>query len=135
MQLTDIWQQYDFYTKGVTESSRKLAFATAAICCFFKTPEVTFPLPVLVSLALVIIFFFMDLLQYFLAALLRRFWARSQERKMWVEQGSINHEIQQPPWLDTPAFMLFICKILFLFGSFGSLTYEFYLRYQHIGRP
>jgi hypothetical protein len=42
MKIEELWTQYQYYTQDVTENSRKLAFAIAAICWFFKTPEATF---------------------------------------------------------------------------------------------
>ncbi|MBN1182230.1 MAG: hypothetical protein JXB49_08080 [Bacteroidales bacterium] len=47
MKLSELWDQYQRYTKDVTEYSRKLAFAVAAICWFFKSDSVTFPVNIL----------------------------------------------------------------------------------------
>jgi hypothetical protein len=47
MRNTDLWNIYVTYTSEFTKYSRQLAFACAAICWFFRSPNVTFPLPVL----------------------------------------------------------------------------------------
>ena len=128
MKTTNLWNDYVFYTRDVTEHGRKLAFATAAICWFFKTPQVTFPTHILWSLAFVVCFFFLDILQYFSAGLLVGYWTRRQEKKMWKENGTIDGDIEKPAWLDKPAFVMFIFKMVFLMASFFCLACEFYLR-------
>ena len=115
MKLKEVWEQYDIYTLKLTEQSRKLAFAAAGICWFFKTPEITFPRTISVALFLIVLFFIFDLLQYFLAAILLKNWARKQEKNAFAEKKTIDVEVDKPASLDTPGFCLFCLKVLTLF--------------------
>ena len=89
MKNAELWESYGFYTGELTKYSRQLAFAGAAICWFFKTPEVTFPKPVIVSLVLIVLFFISDILQYFIAAHLLRWWIRREEKRLWKKKKTI----------------------------------------------
>ena len=128
MKTSVLWEQYQHYTADATDYSRKLAFATAAICWFFKSPKVTFP--TLVSLALVstILFFAFDLLQSLVAALVLRRVTRLLEEQMWAKDQTIDGEVHKPNWVDYPAFTLFLLKVAALFAAFSFLIVEFYRR-------
>lgn len=128
MNNAELWKSYDYYTGELTKFSRQLAFAAAAICWFFKTPEITFPKPILLSLVLIVAFFILDILQYFLAAHLLRWWTQREEQKMWKKKKTITGEYHKPQWLDIPSFLLFNVKIIVLFVSFVSLGVEFIAR-------
>ena len=128
MKLSEVWKTYDFYTEKLTEQGRKLAFAIAAICWFFKTPEVTFPQDILLSLVFVVSFLLFDVLQYLIGALLTGGWARSREKKMWKEKGTVEGEIDKPAWLDKPVKGLFLLKNASLLFSGWFLISEFFSR-------
>ena len=125
MKTTDLWQTYDAYTSGITEQSRKLAFAAAAICWFFNSDEVTFPLSVMWALIFVVVFFLLDIGQYLSGALLTRYWTRGEEIRLWREEGSIDGDVEKPDWLDRPPFLLFLLKIASLSAAFIALLTEF----------
>ena len=126
MTISEVWKSYSEYTSGVTEQSRKLGFAIAAACWFFRTPEVSVPpTHALWSLVWVILFFFLDLLQYITAAVMTRTWARSQEKKVYRQQQELDANIEKPAWLDTPATVFFALKLVSLLISFGFLAREF----------
>ncbi|MEW8058542.1 MAG: hypothetical protein AB2787_03645 [Candidatus Thiodiazotropha endolucinida] len=125
MKNEELWKSYDSYTSELTKYSRQLAFAGAAICWFFKSPEVTFPKPIIVSLAFIISFFIFDILQYFVSAHLLRWWTRKEEKKMWVKENTIEGEYHKPWWIDSPAFVFFNIKALMLFAAFISIGVEF----------
>ena len=127
MKLEKLWESYDFYTKSLTEHSRKLAFAVAVICWFFKSENVTFPWAVTAALACVVLYFTFDLLQYYVAASITRSWAFRQEAKLEKEKGTARPEddVENPPRLDAWPFRLFHLKLLALSLSFGMLTVEF----------
>src|SRR2546423_1406054 len=81
MKIDDLWQQQQQYPRDVTEHSRKLAFAVAAICWFFKSPDTTFPPAILGALIFLVGFFVADVTHYFWAAVrYRRFNYRAEEQ-------------------------------------------------------
>jgi|SRR5258705_3079405 len=128
MKTEKLWDEYQYYTRDVTENSRKLAFAVAAICWFFRTPESTFPPAILWSLALLVCFFVSDVLQYLSAAFTLRKFLEHQEEKHYLKTGALPQEVTKPRWVDYPATFFFIVKTLFLLGSFVALGTEFYWR-------
>src|SRR5436853_6308817 len=65
MKLSDLWKNQEIYSRDLTEHSRKLAFAVAAICWFFRTPQITFPPAILWALVFLVGFFILDVLHYF----------------------------------------------------------------------
>jgi hypothetical protein len=120
----EVWSSYEDYTRGLTSLTRQLAFGAAAICWFFKTPEATFPKPILVSLAFVVGFFFLDILQPFIAALRLRSWIHGREQELWNKTNSIEGEYEKPRTLDRWPFRLFIGKIVVLVAVFVALGVE-----------
>lgn len=130
MRISELWDTYNFYTQGLTEHGRKLAFATAAICWFFKSEQVTFPIPVIWALSFVVLYFLLDILQYFIAALIVRSWTYKKEAELEAHKGTADpdDDVEKPPRLDAPAFWLFVFKHIALFLSFLSLIVEFVLR-------
>ena len=123
-----LWEEFQHYTRDLTEHSRKLAFAAAAICWFFKTPQITFPPPVMWSLSLLVCFFILDVLHYFVGAVILRWFTEREEARLWKETGSISGDIAKPRWVDVPAWLFFIAKTLVLLASFAALATEFYFR-------
>lgn len=128
MKIDDIWAEYKECTQALTSTSRKLSFGAAAICWFFKTPEATFPTFVIFSLLSVVFFFTFDILQFLVAALSIRGWARKKQKEMLQEEGNLEAEVYKPSWINRAPFLLFLIKIVFLFISFFWLGAEFYKR-------
>jgi hypothetical protein len=124
MKNAEAWDQYKSYTKDITEVSRKLGFAGAAICWVLKTPEGTFSICVLWGLTFFVVFFIADVLQSFVGALLLRHWLRREELKQWQTTNSIEGEYLKPGWLDYPSFALFLLKVIFLLIGFTFLAAE-----------
>jgi len=125
MKLSEVWKTYEFYTENLTDHSRKLAFAIAAICWFFKTPEVTFPPSILWSLIFVVLFLLLDVFQYLIGALLTGGWARQAEKKMHKTTGKVEGDVDKPAWLDKPVKGLFLLKNFSLMLSGWFLLAEF----------
>ena len=121
MKNNDLWAQYDNFTKDLSENSRKLAFAGAAIAWIFKGPENTFPLLIRFSFGCIILFFIFDILQYFLGAILLKIWTEAQEKKKLQETGKIEGDYNKPRKLDKPSFRCLILKIVFLLNGYGFL--------------
>jgi hypothetical protein len=128
MTTEKLWEQYQYYTRDLTEHSRKLAFAVAAICWFFKTPEITFPPAIYWSLALLVCFFVFDVLQYFTGAFTVRLFLEYHEKLHYEKTNTELREVPKPRWVDYPATFCFIVKTLFLLASFAALGTEFYYR-------
>ena len=124
MKNSEAWEQYKSYTRDITEVSRKLGFAGAAICWVLKNPEGSFSPCVLWSLAFFVGFFVADVLQSFIGALLLRSWIRREEITRWNEAQSIEGEYLKPGWLDYPSFGLFLAKVVLLLVGFALLAVE-----------
>ena len=128
MTTEKLWSQYQHYTRELTEHSRKLAFACAAICWFFKTPEITFPPKILWSLGLLVLFFLLDVLHYLTGSIVYRVFTHRQEQHLLRKTGSYVGEVDVPRSLDRAPFTLFVAKSLALLASFAALASEFYSR-------
>jgi len=120
----EVWEHYKDYTRDITEFSRKLAFAAAGICWFFKTQENTFPTMVLWALMFLVTFFVTDILQALLAAILLRWWIRKEEKAKWRKTKSIEGDYLKPAWLDVPAFVMFLAKTVSLLATFACIGAE-----------
>ncbi len=123
MRLKEVWESYGFYTEKISEQTRKLAFASAGICWFFKTPPAIFPAIIELSLFLVVLFFIFDLSQYFISAILIKTWARKQEIIAYNEKNSIDVDVHKPAYLDKPGFIFFCMKVVALFLSYILIAY------------
>lgn len=119
MKNAEVWAQYKDYTRDITEFSRKLGFAGAAICWVLKLPDGSFSECTLYALAFFVLFFVADTLQGLAGALMLRTWIRSEEKKKYSETNTIEGEYDKPPWLDYPAFTLFLLKIVALLIGFA----------------
>ena len=124
MKNAEAWEQYKAYTRDITEVSRKLGFAGAAICWILKTPQGTFSNSVLWSLIFLVAFFISDVLQSFTGALLLRCWIRTEEIKIWQVKNTLDGEYLKPGWLDYPSFTFFLLKVLFLLVGFIFIAVE-----------
>ena len=135
MKLSSIWDQYTSYTKTVSEQARKLAFAGAAVCWFFRTPEATFPILILIALLLIVVFFLADLGQYIFAAQRYRTFAREQEEAYWESErpweqgeGIPDIEVEVPVSLDKLSQSWFIFKVCVLTIAYVFMIGEFLIR-------
>jgi hypothetical protein len=119
-----LWEQYQHYTRDLTEHGRKLGFAGAAICWLFKDSNFTFPTVIYLALTAFVAYFIGDILQGFLGALFVRFFTEHAEAKLWQETKSIDGEIHKPRWVDFPAFICFVLKSIFLISGFVFIACE-----------
>lgn len=129
MKNSELWYSYSLYTSEFTKFSRQLAFAAAAICWLFKSPELSFPQPILMSLAFLVSFFCLDIFQFFSSAHLLRWWIRREEKKMWKTSNTLEGEYNKPWWVDSPAFIFFNLKAIALLCAFMALSVEFIKRF------
>lgn len=119
-----LWEQYQHYTRDLTDHGRKLGFAGAAICWLFKTERFTFPVFIYLALLAFVAYFIADILQGFFGALTLRFFTEREEAKLWESTGSIEGEIHKPRWIDTPAFIFFVLKCVLLVAGFFIIGCE-----------
>jgi len=125
MKAEKLWDRYVEYTADLTEHARKLAFAAAAICWFFKTPEITFPPAVQLSLVFIVLFFIFDVLHYAGGAITLRMYLEREEQKHWAKTQKELTDVLKPKWVDTTATIFAAAKTLVLLIAFGCLITEF----------
>lgn len=129
----DPWAEKETYDKGLTENSRKLAFAAAAICWFFRGDDVTFPVVILLSLTAVILFFAFDLAQYYAGSLIHGRLARQAEVEDWAgvpreerrKRYDRNPIAEKRPGDDYWPLFWRNAKLISLVASFFFLILEF----------
>jgi hypothetical protein len=127
MKLSELWRNQEFYSRDLTENSRKLAFAVAAICWFFKSERITFPPAVFWSLIFLVGFFIFDVLHYFWGAVRYRRFIHREEKELG-DKVYENPEVRVTRKLDRPMYVMFWLKSLCLLVSFGMLLTEFFYR-------
>lgn len=128
MKTDKLWETYQHYSRDLTEHARKLAFAAAAICWFFKSPRITFPPAVMACLSLLVLFFILDVIHHLWGATRLRRFLRRKEAELYKRTGTVSGEIEVPRSLDDPIFYVFVAKSLALLTSFGFLAGEFFWR-------
>lgn len=124
MNNREIWESYDYYTSEITKHARHLGFAGIAICWFFRSSDIQFPRAILGALTGLVLFFLLDLTQYYVAALRLRLWMHEEEEKQESERGTIEGDYRLNKELDRPVFALFHCKLFALLFGFVSIGYE-----------
>lgn len=118
MKNSELWESYAEYTKTLTDNARKLGFAAAGICWFFKTPDNKFPFHILLALGFTVLYFISDMLQFLFGALVLRCWTRHEEKELWKAKKSIEGDYKKPAWLDYPSYAMWWLKIIFLLAAF-----------------
>jgi hypothetical protein len=124
MTTTDLWSRYRDYTRDVTEHSRKLAFGGLAVCWLFRDPKGHFPVLVLWALGLITLYFAFDLLHPLVGGFVVRGFVQGQEARLWREKRTIEGDVNVPSWLDLPATILYVAKVLLLLTGFGALAWH-----------
>jgi hypothetical protein len=117
----ELWEQYQRYTRDITEHCRVLGFAGAGICWMFKGDDFAFPHMIALALLLVVAYFVADLMQFLAGAVTLKAFVEREEAKMWREKGTIDGEIKKPRWVDRPAFAFFAAKIALLLAGFAAI--------------
>lgn len=124
MKNSELWGQYKQYTEDLTTNSRKLAFIAGGLCWFFKDDKGVFPVLILITLLLLVLYFAFDLLQYFTAALFYRQWIRAAETERYNNTGTLDGDYEKPAWLDRPAFTCWCVKTIILLIIYGCLGWH-----------
>ena len=126
MKNREAWSNCETYSKGLTDFSRKLAFASAAICWYFHDSNYSFPPRINVALFLLMVYFVGDVLQYFVAFHKWRQWILSEESAIQEKGERLEDaEFDIPANLDKWPFRLFLTKIFILLFSFIFIASEF----------
>lgn len=128
MKHQEIWRDYYFYTGEITKHARFLGFAGFAVCWFFRTPAITFPPLILAALMGLVVYFLLDLLQYYVAAFRLRSWMTGEE-KCREPLGTLEEEDYRPPvGLDDWTLRLFHSKLAVLLIALGFVGAELIAR-------
>lgn len=122
MTLQELWKQYQDYTKEVSTNLRVLGFGVIGISWVFKGEDLTFPLAIRWALLLAVAYFLLDMLQYFITALIYRFWLYKEEDNRINAGESIDGEVDKPRWLDNFAFIAWCVKFPVLFFSYLAVS-------------
>ena len=122
--MKELWEQYQGYTKDLTDFSRKLGFGGIAVCWVLKLENGTFSDQTIRGLVFVVAFFLFDVLQGLTAAIVLRVWIRRQEKVRWASTGTLDGEYSKPYWIDYPAYLFFLLKISALLLSFVFIGLE-----------
>lgn len=126
MKLRELWDNYDYYTSELSKTFRTLAVSGAAIAWFFKSENFSFPNFILLSLVFLVAFFIADIIQYFVAAIRIKKYARSKEKEMYKKKIEYNSEteIEVPEWLDNWPFTLFCIKSGLILAAYIFILIE-----------
>lgn len=122
-----LWEQYQNYTRDVTEHSRTLGFAGCGVCWLFKQGDFTFPPLIYLSLFFFVSFFAFDIMHPFTGALMVKWFTEGKEKEMWnktwqSKKPTVAFDSPKPRWVDLPAFVCFVAKCLFLIAGFIVLA-------------
>jgi hypothetical protein len=130
MKISELWARQKEQTEKVSTVCRQLAFGGAAICWFFKSADVRFPLPIVFSLLMFTGFFLSDTSQYYFTANKYSHWIRSREDDLTRAGKSIEvEEISPPPYpINRNSYRLYTCKVLFLLSGYFCIALELVMR-------
>jgi hypothetical protein len=131
MKISELWQSYQGYTRDLTDHARKLGFAGAAICWFFKTPQVTFPPLIYWALISIVGYFIADVLQSLSGALVTKRFTEKKEFELLQQAGTVEGDVEKPRWLDWPAYSFFLVKSALLLIGFLFIGGELAWRLAH----
>jgi hypothetical protein len=134
MTNSEAWEKVIEYTSILSDNLRKLGFAAVAICWVFRSPEFLFPPAIIMSFAFTVIYFIFDILQYYVAAVVRRTWLYSEEEKRLKKNEPIdtgNYVMEKR--LDYPAFVLWNVKTISLLVAYGFIIFHVF-NIQHFAK-
>lgn len=123
MKNNEVWEGYARYTDTISETGRKLGFAAAALCWALR-PTTGWTPGLFIVVRYVIAFFVVDMAQSIGAAIVRRLWIESQERRCHKVHKCIDHpdfDYAVPQWLDWWATGCMILKVLLLATAYAAL--------------
>jgi hypothetical protein len=124
----EVWASYDAYTLELTRHARQVAFGGVAIAWVLRAADERLPGLVLVAMALLCIFFLLDVAQYSVAAWKLRRWAHGEEQRQYDVTGSIDGEYELPRSLDLWPARLLALKIAALLLGYVMLALTIFRR-------
>jgi len=120
VRISDIWARAIEYSDDVTRNVRQLALGGVAVCWVLKG-QAGLDDRLLWTLGLFVVFFTLDVLQGVFGFLIRRIWLYRMERKLHKNGKSIDGEVDQPRWIDSPSFVCFLLKVTALLAAYALL--------------
>lgn len=118
MKIAAIWTRATEYSEDVTKNARQLALGGVAVCWVLKGAG-ALDAKLLWALGFLVLFFTFDILQGFLGFMVRRVWLYFVEKQRHRAGQSIDGEVDQPRWLDSPSFVLFNAKVAALLTAYA----------------
>ena len=136
LRTSDVWEQYQVYTRDLTENGRKLAFAAAAICWILQEDASAFPFLIVVAFLFVVGFFILDILQYAWGAASNYRLARKTEVEGWErlpeerrkKPGAPDFPVDKPDGMDKPMRWMLTAKTASLAVGFLFIGIELFGR-------
>lgn len=130
----EIWEGVIEYTSILSDNLRKLGFAAVAICWVFRSPEFLFSQEIIMSFVFTAVYFIFDILQYYVAAIVRRAWVYSEEGKRRKKNDTIyTDDYVMEQRLDVPAFVLWNLKTISLLVAYGFIIF-YVFNIQHFAK-
>ena len=125
MKVKDIYSEYSAQTRKLSEFGSKFGFSAIAICWVLREENYSFSLLIVCSLVFCILYFILDVSQYFVSAISLRSLARKLESKINDMKRDINlQEVAKPTNFELVPFVIFILKYPFLLASYLMIAAE-----------
>ena len=118
--LDQLKEIYTSQSAAASENARKIAFGAAALCWFFKSENLTFPFWVTLALFFLVLYFVLDLMQYFSSAIRyhRKYRRYRNKTSTWE---TIRRELESA---DKMPWVLFKLKVGILFIGYIFIAIE-----------
>lgn len=121
----EAWDAVISYSRILSEHAQKLGFAGIALCWFFRSREGDFPALILFALIVFVVFFVLDVTQYWYGAVRYRGWIRGREAANRAAGNDFDAgDFAFPDEFDEPAWTLFNVKLAVLFAAFVLVGIE-----------
>jgi hypothetical protein len=131
--ISDLWKEYEFYTKGLTEFGRQLAFACVAICWIFKKDTLQLPALILLALISVVLFFITDIAQYLSGSISYSKFCIKKEKKFYkAKKKKLKNNPEFTGTLDYEDFQVNIPETLGIWTMYLFYTKNFLLLLSYI---
>ena len=118
MTNSEIWKTYVNFTIDLSNNLRKLGFASIAIAYILNNSCTDFSVILKISILFTILFFLCDIMQYFAGAIRKRISITKQEKIYKRDTKSIEGEYIINRKEDTPSFLLWVFKTIFIVISY-----------------
>jgi len=124
MMLSAIWKRYSYETEQVTKSCRQLGYAAAAISWFYREQSGGFPALIWWALVAVVTYFWFDLMQFIVSALVIKKFCQAKEDEIKAKGPLVDTDVDQPKWLDWPSFGGWVAKAVSLSVAYALIGFH-----------